>query len=602
LNSIRGPILGVLVLICMAVVPGAASAATCTDTWDGGSGGEWTAGGDWSTGSMPAEGSHVCIEKPVTVVMTYYTPPKLASLDVGGETTSGTAKLQIGISDVVKVEATTIGAHGVIDLDGTYNGANAGNATLGGGTVTNQGAIEMKGHGYSATLYGSVLNEGTISVPFGGVIMGGGESGGAGSLDNKGTITVAPASADPSEPAVIKAEGFPVTDDTGGSIVNEGTFYVKSAYNSGTVEGSYIQGNGTETGKPIEIGQNSELAYTGAGASSIAVADSLGMTGSLSAGQSLQVGIGTVVTEPSSFTNAGAITLNGNYYGGGGGPAEIALSSGTFTNTGTLTAESNDNSPTLSGNFENKGTVSIKPGTTIEQVVGTFVNASGGTLAPQISSSASGEVQIDGETSFLAGGTLAPVLVEGFVPTVGQEFHVVGIRGGSWSGEFGAVIDGFGADYSNSGYIGAIYGGGVTGPTPTPAPSPAPSPAPVAPTAKVSSVTGGAGSITIKLSCAAGGANCAKDTVRATVTEHLKHGKLKSVSAVRNTKVVVVASGSASLKAGAVEKLKLKLNRTGEALLKRYRSLAVIVTITSGGKKIKTVTVHIHEPVKHHKG
>jgi len=72
------------------------------------------------------------------------------------------------------------------------------------------------------------------------------------------------------------------------------------------------------------------------------------MSGSLVAGQKLQMDIGTVVTENGSFSNAGTITLNGNYYGGGGGPAGIALSAGTLTNTGTILAESNDSDPTLS--------------------------------------------------------------------------------------------------------------------------------------------------------------------------------------------------------------------------------------------------------------
>jgi hypothetical protein len=598
LNSTRALILGMLSLLCLLVLPGAASAATCTDTWNSGSGGEWSTGSDWSTGKAPGENSDVCIEKPVTVVVpTGYTLPPLASVDVGSETSSGTAELEVTIGEVMRVNTTTIAAHGVFDLDGTYNGANAGNATLAGGTITNQGTIEMKGHGYSATMYGTIVNDGTISVQFGDVVLGGA---GRGSLDNRGAITVAPASDDPSEPAELKDEGFPVTDDTGGSIANEGTFYVRNAE---AIKGSYIQGNGTESGNPVTIGQASELAYTGSGASSIAVTSSLPMTGSLSAGQNLQVGIGTVVTVPSSFTNAGSILLNGNYYGGGGGPAEIALSSGTFTNTGTLTAESNDNAPTLSGNFVNSGLVSIKAGTTIEQVAGSFVNASGGTLAPQISKSAFGAVQSDVETSFVAGGTLAPVLIEGFVPSIGEEFRVVGIRGGSYSGQFGAVVNGFGADYSNTGYLGAIYGGGVTGPTPisSPGPAPAPVPAPAA-TALVSSLTGGAGSFTIKLACPAGGAGCARDSIVATVTEHLEHGKLTGVSAAHKRKVVVIASGSVSLKAGAFVKLKLALNRTGRALLKRYRSLTAIVTVTSAGKKIKALTVHIHEPVKRRRG
>ena len=313
MNSIRALIFGVLVSLAMLVAPGGASAAVC-DTWVSASSGEWTTESDWSTGKVPGAGSDVCVEKPVTVTVPqgYHGSLALDSLDVGSETSSATATLELTIGKDMTVSTATIGAHGVIDLDGTYVDGEAGNATLGGGTITNHGTIEMKGNGYWATLYGTIVNEGTISNPFGGVILGG-EHGAGGSLDNKGTITVGPTLAK-DEPAGVTDEGLPITDDTGGSIVNEGTFYVKSAYDGATVDGSYTQGDGTETGNPIEIGQSSALSYTGAGASSIAVADSLDMTGSLSAGQHLQVGIGTVVSEPSSFTSAGSIVLNGNYY------------------------------------------------------------------------------------------------------------------------------------------------------------------------------------------------------------------------------------------------------------------------------------------------
>ena len=182
----------------------------------------------------------------------------------------------------------------------------------------------------------------------------------------------------------------------------------------------------------------------------------------------------------------------------------------TFTNTGTLTAESNDNDPTLSGNFVNGGTLSIKANTQLEQAVGTFTNAGGGTLSPQISGSSFGEVRIDSEASFVAGGTLAPVVIEGFVPTVGQEFHVVAhprrqlerrVRGGRQR---------LRGRLSNSGFIGAIYGGGVTGPAPAPTPISAAAPVPVPATALVTSLTGGVGAFTIKLSCPVGAANCAR--------------------------------------------------------------------------------------------
>lgn len=582
----------VLALLTVAlstwVIATPASAASCNDTWTSTSSGEWETPGDWSAG-VPTSTSHVCIEKAVTVTMTDGQPGSVpvASIDLGGES-GAAAQLHVSIHDVVKSEVTTIGSHATLTLDGTYHGANAGNASLGGGTVTNQGTIVMQGEGYSATLFGTVTNDGTIDVPFGTVSFGEGGNGGSGSLVNRGTIDVSPPTANPGDPAGVEDISAPLTDESG-SIVNEGSFVVKGA------GASYNQGNGSESGNPIHIGQATTLNYTGAGASNVEVGTGSNMTGSLAAGQKLQLDIGTVVTAPTSFTNAGTIVLNGTYYGGGGGPAEIALSSGTLTNTGTLITESN---AALSGSLENKGLVSIAPNSVLEQIAGTFTNAPGGTLAPQISSREAGELQIDNETHFVAGGTLAPSLIGGFVPTKGQEFRMVNGRGGVYSGQFAAVINGFGAAY-NSTVIEAIFGGGITGPT-SPAP---PSPSPVASIAHVLSLVGGAGAITVKLSCPAGGAACSADSVVARVTEHLKHGKLSGVSAVsKRTKVVVIASGSVSLKAGAVKQLKLTLNKTGQALLKRYGSLTAIVTVTTAGKKLKTITVHIHKAVKHKQG
>jgi hypothetical protein len=161
-TSIRALILGGLVLLCAFALPDAAGAATCTDTWKSAGGGEWDNAANWSSG-LPVSGSDVCIEKPVTVtVATGYSLPPLGSLDVGGETTSGTTMLEITIAEVMKVDAATIDSHGVIDLDGTHNGANAGNATLAGGTITNEGTIEMKGAGYWATMQRAFLGAAVV--------------------------------------------------------------------------------------------------------------------------------------------------------------------------------------------------------------------------------------------------------------------------------------------------------------------------------------------------------------------------------------------------------------------------------------------------------
>jgi trimeric autotransporter adhesin len=128
-------------------------------------------------------------------------------------------------------------------------------------------------------------------------------------------------------------------------------------------------------------------------------------------------------------------------------------------------------------------------------------------------------------------------------------------------------------------------------------PPPPPPPVVVPPTTKVS---GGHAEITVALSCPAGGATCAPVSLKATVKEHLKGRKITAISAgakhkkVRTTtKQVVVASARVTLSAGRNETLTLKLNSTGRALLSKFGKLRAIVTISSGGKTIKTVTVTV---------
>ena len=93
----------------------------------------------------------------------------------------------------------------------------------------------------------------------------------------------------------------------------------------------------------------------------------------------------------------------------------------------------------------------------------------------------------------------------------------------------------------------------------------------------VGSISGGHGEITATLSCPAGGAACATVSLKATVKEHLKGGKITAITAGTKkkarttTKQVVVASGGVTLAAGATKTLTLKLNSTGRALLCKVR-------------------------------
>jgi FG-GAP repeat len=127
-----------------------------------------------------------------------------------------------------------------------------------------------------------------------------------------------------------------------------------------------------------------------------------------------------------------------------------------------------------------------------------------------------------------------------------------------------------------------------------------PPPVVVPPTTKVRSISGGHAEITVALSCPAGGATCAPVSLKATVKEHLKGRKITAITAgvkhkkVRTTtKQVAVASARLTLSAGREETLTLKLNSTGRALLSKFGKLRAIVTMSSGGKTIKTVTVTV---------
>lgn len=164
----RWPVLAALASIALVLAAASgARAATCDYTWGGSTSGDWMTAGNWAGGSLPVANSNVCIASGSAVLSdTSANAPHLASLTI-----SGTGGLTVRIHQVLVSASTTIGPNASLTLDGTYSGANAGNASLGGGPVLNQGTITMEGTGYQATLYGTVTNQGTINVPFGNVSL-----------------------------------------------------------------------------------------------------------------------------------------------------------------------------------------------------------------------------------------------------------------------------------------------------------------------------------------------------------------------------------------------------------------------------------------------
>ena len=127
---------------------------------------------------------------------------------------------------------------------------------------------------------------------------------------------------------------------------------------------------------------------------------------------------------------------------------------------------------------------------------------------------------------------------------------------------------------------------------------------PALPTAQVGSISGAHAKIAVALSCPAGGVACASVSLQATVKEHLKGAKITAITAGvkkkarTTTKQVVVASGDVTLSAGATQTLTLTLNSAGRALLSKFGKLTTIVTISSAGKTIDTVTVTVQKAAK----
>jgi trimeric autotransporter adhesin len=154
---------------------------------------------------------------------------------------------------------------------------------------------------------------------------------------------------------------------------------------------------------------------------------------------------------------------------------------------------------------------------------------------------------------------------------------------------------------SSTADFGAAY---VFGPGSTVPPPVVVTPPPTHPTAKLGSVSSRHEKITVALSCPAGELACAEITLKATVKEHLKGRKITAVTATTKrkarttSKTVVVASGRTTLSAGTKKTLTLTLNSTGRALLSKFGKLKTVVTVSSGGKTIKTVTVTVLKTAK----
>ena len=338
----------------VALVPSAARASGCTDSWTNNKGGSWFTAGNWSKG-VPTSTDEVCITEngTYTVEMTQTAATvTVASLTVGG--TSGTQTLAVGSSTSLNAVLTTsagtsIGAQGALTMT---NGDSASNNVTLVGPVTNAGTIVTEpAHGGSRTLQGNMTNTGILQLNISTAY-----SGTSTTLTNEGQLNLAEAK------QLTLSNKASVVNGAGGKIAATGTANV--FVGSGT---SFTQGAGTTSGTKPVIVDDAALTYSGSGASTIAArGEGTTLSGNLSSGQSLSIestsSENAKTTAAASFSNGGSISLtNGDTASNG---ATLAISSGTLSNSGTITTEVGvGGQRSLQGNITNTGTLQINANT-----------------------------------------------------------------------------------------------------------------------------------------------------------------------------------------------------------------------------------------------
>ncbi len=658
----------VCILALGALAVWVASAQACTDEWTNTSGGSWGTASNWSKDAVPGNTDEVCVTVAGTYTVTLEpyagelghpangdTVKSLTlggssghqTLDIEGQSSvSGSNEQLNAVSLAMSGGMAKINPTGTLMLDATASnrhGKTSGEDTPGGeatfaGTIVNEGHIEsqVEDDAFHNNLESGVTNaaDGGIQVSSGALHVGYPNTYSV-SGSNKGVLTVDPgaslqlSSGDPSGANAYENDG---------AVVNDGSITVSGG------EATWTQSGGSVSGNEVVLENGATLADSAGSGAFLGNHESVTVTGTIPTGQTV-----TVRGEPFSsggetsysttlsgggkeLVNDGTLVLNPTGSGEAGGVVNVE--SGSIHNNGLIKDETETASRATqlldsltngpSGKLEvdggifqgnngsgttNEGLVTIAPGAVYQlQEAASFVND--GTLSPAIAGAASfGAIQLTGPCcsgpgKFTAGGTLAPALVGGFVPAAGQEFDLFALDGGKFEGTFGALANGFTADYaheaSEPAFVGVLYGAPAGG-----GPGGGSAPKPKPPVVHIGSISHKQGKLAVTLSCAAGGATCQAASVQVTVIEHLKGGKVIAVTARKGKKKrtvkkkqVVIATGSAALAAGTSKTIELALNGAGNALLEKYGKLTAIVTVSSGGQTISTATVHLQKAPK----
>jgi predicted ribosome-associated RNA-binding protein Tma20 len=350
-----------VVLACWG--PAAARASGCENSWAKAENGSWYTATSWSKKTVPAAGEEVCIAEPgtYTVELKAGAPVTVKTLKLGA--TSGTQTLAVESSGAANAflttEGLTIAEHGALTMT---NGDGAGDNVTVTGPIANAGTItSVPANGGTRSILGNLTNTGTIQINTATAF-----SGEKAVLTNEGSLNIA-------EGKVLTLSNHSsALNGTGGKILaNSGADLLAG---SGT---TFTQGAGATSGTLPVIVDDATLAYTGAGAGSIAIRGTSALSGNLSTGQALQMqstgSENATVTAAGSFSSAGAITLtNGD---GSGNNVTFVIASGTFSNSGTLTSElASAGGRTIEGNVTNTGTIQINTATSFNGEKATLSN------------------------------------------------------------------------------------------------------------------------------------------------------------------------------------------------------------------------------------
>jgi hypothetical protein len=623
--------------IFAAVLCGASAYATvasaCTIIYAGSAGGAWGTAANWSPQRVPTATDDVCIPQGgdvvyapyVTTVQVYFDTVKSITVESGGTLEIEGESSSYGgdyyqESDLSVNNGVAVQGGGTLLLDST--GINvAGGGVPAGATSGGVAKLFVNVDPVAGTT-GTLTNGGTIdavtgSASFGEFIQGPIQN--LGSItDSSGTLTLQDQSVATSNSGTMTIAGGATTMLAGGpGFTNSGQITTTGSLALTSLSPqTWTQSGGSVTGSTVSLYNGDTLNYgSGTGSFVFGAGNNENfLSGTIPAGQTVSLGAGTSGNGNAIVGVNGTVTNNGTFVmdvpaGATGNPeVDSGPSGGSFVNNATvklidsIALQSNlfraDLTNAASGVIDvqsgttyydggnhllNQGTLLIAPSSQFTQKAGTVTNS--GTISPQIASGASfGSYDLYGGT-FDAGGTLGPVLVGGFVPTAGQEFVVLNIGDAdTFSGAFASGASGFTLDNTHAksvpGDVGVVYGAAAKG------------------TVHAAKAIAKDGKLTVKLSCPAHD-TCAGYTETATITEHLNGKKLIGVAAAKQkttTKVITIAKAKGTVPGGKSVTVKLSLNKTGAALLKRYGKLKTAVTLTIAGKTSSKSTVTLTKP------